>query len=49
MRGKNFRVGDIFRTHPDGFWGPPILVYNGCRVILEAKAAEVKERVELYA
>ena len=27
-----FRWGEIFRTRPDQPWGPPSLLYNGCRV-----------------
>jgi hypothetical protein len=52
--------GHIFRTRPDGLWGPPSLLYNGYRIFPGGKAAgawrwppprssaEVKERVELY-
>jgi hypothetical protein len=52
--------GEIFRTHPDRFWIPPSLLYNGYRVFPWGKAAglgvdhptpfgaEVKERVYLY-
>jgi hypothetical protein len=52
--------GQIFRTRPDRFRGPPSLLYNGYRVVAGCKAAEawrwpptpssteVKERVELY-
>ena len=32
VRGSNPGGGDIFRTCPDGPWGPPNLLYNGYRV-----------------
>ena len=52
--------GEVFRTRPDRPWGPPSLLYNGCRVFIGGKTAgawlwlptpsspESKERVELY-
>jgi hypothetical protein len=33
------RWGEIFCTRPDRPWGPPNLVYNGCRVFPGGKAA----------
>jgi hypothetical protein len=32
VRGSNPGWGEIFRTCPDGPWGPPSLLYNGYRV-----------------
>ena len=29
--------GEIFRTSPDRPWGPPSLLYNGCRVFAGGK------------
>ena len=58
--GSNPDGGEIFRIRPDRLWGPPSLLYNGCRVFSRGKAAgawrwsptpssaEVKEGVELY-
>jgi hypothetical protein len=52
--------GEIFHTRPDGSSGPPVLMYNECRVSFPRatrpgcgvdyppSSAEVKERVELY-
>ena len=37
FRGSNPGVGEIFRTCPDRFWGPPSLLYNGYRVFLRGK------------
>jgi len=31
--------GDIFLTRPDRPWGPPSVLYNGCRVFHEGKSA----------
>ena len=31
VRGSNPGAGDIFRTYPDRRWGPPSLLYIGCR------------------
>jgi hypothetical protein len=36
---KNPGGGEIFRSRPDRPWGPPILLYNGYRVIPGGKAA----------
>jgi hypothetical protein len=36
---KNPGGGEIFRTRPDRPWGPPSLLYNGCRVFPGGKAA----------
>jgi len=30
--GIESRWGEIFRASPDRLWGPPSLLYNGCRV-----------------
>ena len=35
--GIESRWGEIFRTCPDRPWGPPSLLYNGCRVFPEVK------------
>jgi hypothetical protein len=35
--GIESRWGEIFRTYPDGPWGPPNLLYNGYRVFPEGK------------
>ena len=35
--GIESRWGEIFRTCPDGPWGPPNLLYNGYRVFLGGK------------
>ena len=55
--GSNPGGGEIFRTHPDGPWGPPSFLYNGYRVFpgvkrpesgvdhLPPSSFEVKERV----
>ena len=32
VRGSNPGGGEISRTRPDRPWGPPRLLYNGCRV-----------------
>jgi hypothetical protein len=32
VTGSNPSVVEIFRTCPDGPWGPPSLLYNGYRV-----------------
>ena len=32
VQGTNSGGGEIFRTCPDGPWGPPSLLYNGYRV-----------------
>jgi hypothetical protein len=37
--GSNPGGGEIFRTHPDRSWGPPILLYNGYQVFPRGKAA----------
>jgi len=29
VRGSSPGAGEIFRTRPDGPWGPPSLLYNG--------------------
>ena len=59
VRGSNTGGGEIFRTRPDGPWGPPSLLCNGYRVFPTVKrprrgvdhptpsSAEVKERVQL--
>jgi hypothetical protein len=39
VRGSNPDGDEIFRTHPDGPWGPPSLLYNGYRVFPGGKAA----------
>jgi hypothetical protein len=31
--GIDTRLSEIFRTYPDGPWGPPSVLYNGYRVI----------------
>ena len=58
--GIKFRWGEVFRTHPDGPWGPRSLLYNEYRVSFPVKRpergldhpspsrAEVKERIQLY-
>ena len=60
VRGSNPGGSEIFRTRPHRPWGPPSLLYNGCRVFLGCKGAGawrwpptpsgsgVKERVELH-
>ena len=60
VRGSNPGGGEILRTRPDWFWGPPSLLYKGYRVFPTNKAArawrlpptpssaEVKERVDPY-
>ena len=35
--GIEYQWGEIFRTCPDRPWGPPSLLYNGCRVFPEGK------------
>jgi hypothetical protein len=40
VRGSNPGCVEIFRTRPDRPWGPPSLLYNGCRVFPGGKAAE---------
>jgi len=59
--GKESRWRRDFLHRPDRPWGPPSLLYNGCRLFPEGKAAEawrwplthssveVKERVQLYS
>ena len=37
VRGSNPRGGEIFRTYPDRFRGPPSLLYNGYRVFPGSK------------
>ena len=37
--GSNLGEGEIFLTRPDQHWGPPNLIYNGCRVIPRYEAA----------
>jgi hypothetical protein len=37
--GIESRCGEIFRTYPDRFRGPPSLLYNGFRVFPEVKVA----------
>jgi len=32
VRGLNPMGSNIFRTHPDRLWGPPIFLYSGYRV-----------------
>ena len=32
VRGSNTGRSEIYRTHPDRTWGPPNLLYKGCRV-----------------
>jgi len=32
VRGSNPGGGEIFRTRPDGPWGPPSLLYSGQRI-----------------
>jgi hypothetical protein len=34
VRRSNPGGGEIFRSRPDRPWGPPSLLYNGCRVFL---------------
>jgi len=34
VRGSNPGGGEIFHTCPDRPWGPPSLLYNGCRVFV---------------
>jgi len=60
IRGSNPGGGEIFRTRPEGPWGPPSLPYNGYHVFTGVKAAgawrwpptpsspEAEGRVELY-
>ena len=60
VEGSNPGEGEIFRTHPDGPWATPSLLYYGYRVFTEGNAvgawrlppnpssAEVKERIQLY-
>ena len=38
-RGSNPGEEEIFRTHSDRPWGPPVLLYNGYRVFPGGKAA----------
>ena len=38
-RGSNPGEGEIFHTCPERLWGPPSLLYNGCRVFPGRKAA----------
>jgi hypothetical protein len=37
--GSNPGGGEIFRTRPDGPWGPPSLLYSGYRVFPGGKVA----------
>jgi hypothetical protein len=37
VRGSHPGGGEIFRTCPDGIWGPPSLLYNGYRVFPRGK------------
>jgi len=39
VRRSNPGGGEIFRNRPDRPWGPPILLYNGYRVVPGGKAA----------
>jgi len=39
VRGSNPGEGEIFRTSPDRFWGPPSLLYKGYRVFPGGTAA----------
>ena len=60
LQWSNPSEGEIFRTRPDGPWGPPNLLYVGYRFFPGGKAVaawrwpptpynpEVQERVELY-
>jgi hypothetical protein len=60
VRGSNLGGGEIFCTHPDRLWGPPILLCKGYWIFPSNKAArtwcwpptpfnaEVKEIVLLY-
>jgi len=34
VRGSDPGGGEIFRTPPDRFWGPPSFMYNECLVSL---------------
>jgi len=38
-RGSNPNEGEIFRTRPEGPWGPTSLLYNGYRLFPAGKAA----------
>ena len=40
VQGSNPGGGEIFRTRPDRLWDPPIILYNGYRVIPGVKVAE---------
>ena len=44
VRGSNPGRGEIFRNYPDRTWVPPILLYNGYRVIPGGKMAGSLER-----
>jgi len=37
--GIESRWGEIFRTHPDGPWGPPSILYDGYWAFRGSKAA----------
>jgi hypothetical protein len=39
VRGSNPGGEDVFRTRPDGSWGPPNLLYIGYRLFLGGKTA----------
>jgi hypothetical protein len=39
VRESNPGGSEIYRTRPDRSWGPPILLFNGYRVLPGSKAA----------
>ena len=41
--GSNPGGGEIFCTCPDGFWGPPSLLYNGYRVFPGGKERPARD------